>query len=155
MQDAARRDQGRAEKMGWGRWDPVSSSHAYGLFRAGSFRCVVTANELGCKPMQLNTMRCVLFLFSCMHIVTLFVCSLDAIDSRLPHTADNVQWVCLRVNLGKSEICFFAVAIASHVTLIPRSGKRTFDDAQFRAWAEGALRTQGVVSTLADVPFNA
>jgi hypothetical protein len=37
----------------------------------------------------------------------------------------------------------------------PRSGKRTFSDAQFRAWAESALHTQGVVSTLADVRFNA
>ena len=52
------------------------------------------------------------------HIVTLFVCSLDAIDSRLPHTADNVQWVCLRVNLGKSEICCCAaLATAFHPPL--------------------------------------
>jgi hypothetical protein len=89
------------------------------------------------------------FLFLC--IVTLFS-SLDAIDPLLPHTADHVQWVRLRVNLGKSDFCFCAaLATASH----PRSGKRTFDDAQFRAWAEEALRTQGDVSTLADVPFNA
>jgi hypothetical protein len=88
------------------------------------------------------------FLFLC--IVTLFVYSLDAIDSSLPHTADNVQWVCLRANLGKTVF-----ALLWQLLLIPRSGKRNFGDAQFRAWAEEALCKQGVVSTLADVPFNA
>ena len=39
--------------------------------------------------------------------------------------------------------------------LILCSGKRTFGDAEFRAWAEKALRIQGDVSTLDDVRFNA
>jgi hypothetical protein len=49
----------------------------------------------------------------------------------------------------------FVVALLWQLLFIPRSGKRTFGDAEFRAWAEEALRTQGVVSTLADVSFNA
>jgi hypothetical protein len=49
----------------------------------------------------------------------------------------------------------FVFALLWQLLLIPRSSKRTFGDFEFRAWAEEALRTQGVVSTLADVSFNA
>ena len=77
---------------------------------------------------------------------------MDAIDSRLPHTADNVQWVCLRINLGNFDLFFFAL---QQLLLILRPGKNTSGDAEFRAWAEKALRVQGDVGTLADIPTNA
>jgi hypothetical protein len=35
--------------------------------------------------------------------------SLDAIDPALPHCLGNVQWVCLRINLGKLRHCVFCM----------------------------------------------
>ena len=74
---------------------------------------------------------------------------MDAIDSRLPHTADNVQWcACALISVN----FFFAL---QQFVLILRSGKCTFGDAEFRAWAEKALRMQGDVGTLADISTTA
>ena len=61
------------------------------------FRCAITAVALTIDEATLGCM------------------SLDAIDSSKPHSADNIQWICLRLN----------------------SGKRDFPDAEYRDWAQG------------------
>jgi hypothetical protein len=53
------------------------------LLQMQRFRCAINACTLTPKKRQFNTM------------------SFDAIVPGLPHSADNIQWVCLRVNMGK------------------------------------------------------
>jgi hypothetical protein len=50
----------------------------------------------------------------------------------LPHSADNIQWVCFRVNLGKSQ----------------------FSDKEFRVWAKAAFTWSGQPRSLQDISFN-
>ena len=66
----------------------------------------------------------------------MYFCSLDAIDPSLPHHRGNVQWTCLRVNLGERERC--AHMFANALTL--DAGKQLYPDAEFRDWARRALR---------------
>jgi len=49
-------------------------------------RCAISANYLTISELQFNTM------------------SIDAIDSGRPHCADNIQFVYLRLNLGKTRL---------------------------------------------------
>ena len=71
---------------------------------AQNFRCAVTANTLTFTKNQLNTMRCA-YRADCFALTVLNTtfCSLDAIDPGKPHTVDNVQWVCTRINLGDAR----------------------------------------------------
>ena len=50
----------------------------------------------------------------------------------LPHSADNIQWVCTRVNLGKSK----------------------FTDEEFRVWAKAAFTWTGQPSSLQDISHS-
>jgi hypothetical protein len=56
--------------------------------------------------------------------------SLDAIVPGLPHSADNIQWVCMRVNLGK----------------------QAFTDKDFRVWAKAAFCWSGLPITHVFIP---
>ncbi len=47
----------------------------------------------------------------------------------LPHSADNIQWVCMRVNLGKNQ----------------------FSDGEFRVWAKAAFTWAGQPCSLQDI----
>jgi len=100
----------RAVKRDQARWpgstfDTVSLFVACLILLAQHCRCAVTANVLTCVRQQLNTMRCACSAKNlCRPVVDFnFICSLDAIDPQKPHTADNVQWVCLRINLGNAR----------------------------------------------------
>jgi len=50
----------------------------------------------------------------------------------LPHSTDNIQWVCLRVNLGKNK----------------------FNNAEFAEWAKAAFTWYGRPSSLQDVAHS-
>ena len=89
-------------------------------------------------------------------------CSLDAIDPGKPHTADNVQWVCVRINLGSALVCCcdtllrLRLCTCSLATAHPRStGKAALYDGDFRAWARDCLRFAGELVTLADTSVSA
>ena len=43
--------------------------------------------------------------------------SLDAIDCTLPHTADNVQWVCARINFGTARALLRFVCLLTWLIL--------------------------------------
>jgi hypothetical protein len=58
--------------------------------------------------------------------------SLDAIIPGQPHAADNIQWVCLRVNMGK----------------------RQCSDTEFRMWAKAAFTWSGRPESLLDIACN-
>jgi hypothetical protein len=58
--------------------------------------------------------------------------SLDAIVPGLPHSVDNIQWVCLRVNMGK----------------------HLFNDKDFRVWAKAAFQWSGSPSSLQDIEIS-
>jgi hypothetical protein len=58
--------------------------------------------------------------------------SLDAIIPGQPHSADNIQWVCLRVNLGKW----------------------LWSDAEFRVWAKAAFTWSGRPGSIQDIDSN-
>ena len=47
--------------------------------------------------------------------------SLDAIVPGQPHSVDNIQWVCMRVNLAKND----------------------FKDSEFKAWAKEGIHVVG------------
>jgi hypothetical protein len=55
--------------------------------------------------------------------------SLDAIIAGQPHSADNIQWVCVRLNLGKW----------------------LWSDSVFRVWAKAAFTWSGRPSSLQDI----
>ena len=50
----------------------------------------------------------------------------------LPHSADNIQWVCMRVNLGKNR----------------------FSDKEFRVWAKAEFTWSGQPRSLQDIHCN-
>jgi hypothetical protein len=50
----------------------------------------------------------------------------------LLHSTDNIQWVCMRVNLGKSK----------------------FSDGEFRVWAKAAFTWSGQTRILQDIGYN-
>ena len=75
-------------------------------------RCAITACPLSLIKRLFSTM------------------SLDAIVPGLPHSADNIQWVCMRVNLGK----------------------QAFTDKDFRVWAKAAFCWSGLPITHVFLP---
>jgi hypothetical protein len=85
----------------------LTEDEAMHLFEQQGRRCAITGNALSCLPLQLNTMRCVLH-YHTDQVRLPFVCSLDAIATihpGLPHHRGNVQWTCLRINLGQCGRC--------------------------------------------------
>jgi hypothetical protein len=84
-------------------------------FRHQHNRCSLTAIALSIDPTSLGFL------------------SLDAINPDLPHTAENTQWVCLRLNLGK----------------------KTFPDSMYREWAYLAFRGVGPSQSHDPVFFSA
>ena len=92
----------RCARKKWdrGSFTLVTLLEAVAKLVAQNFRCAVTANELTFTRNQMNTMRCA-YSAGCFALTVLNTfCSLDAIDPGKPHTVDNVQWVCTRINLG-------------------------------------------------------
>ena len=83
-------------------------------FRNQSNRCSVSAIALSIDPNVLGYL------------------SLDAIDPDLPHSEENTQWVCLRLNIGK----------------------RLFSDSLYREWAHSAFRVVGPSDPTDPFPFN-
>jgi hypothetical protein len=73
-------------------------------------RCAITACHMSPSPRLFSTM------------------SLDAIVPGQPHSVDNIQWVCRRVNLAKNA----------------------FPDSQFRAWAKEAFTWCGEATSIQD-----
>jgi hypothetical protein len=98
-------DPKRCARKSWtlGAFTLVTLLQALQILIAQGFRCAVTANELTWTPNQLNSMRCACSADCFALTVLTTFCSLDAIDPRKPHTADNVQWVCARINLGDAR----------------------------------------------------
>ena len=85
-------------------------------------------------------------------LTVFYFCSLDAINPGFPHHRGNVQWTCLRINLGERGCCAHMFAIA----LTHDAGKQLFPDVEFRDWARRALRFVGLpVTTLADISVMA
>jgi hypothetical protein len=99
-------DPERCARKKWvrGAFTLVTFNQAVAKLVAQNFRCAVTANKLTFTKNQLNTMRCA-YRADCFALTVLNTtfCSLDAIDPGKPHTADNVQWVCTRINLGDAR----------------------------------------------------
>jgi hypothetical protein len=95
-------DPERRARKSWtlGAFTLVTVIQALAILIAQNFRCAVTANELTFTKNQLNTMRCA-YRADCFALTVLNTtfCSLDAIDPSKPHTVDNVQFVCTRINL--------------------------------------------------------
>ena len=98
-------DPKRCARKKWvrGAFTLVTFPQALAILVAQNFRCAVTANELTFTRNQMNTMRCA-YSAGCFALTVLNnFCSLDAIDPGKPHTVDNVQWVCTRINLGDAR----------------------------------------------------
>ena len=98
-------DPKRCARKKWvrGAFTLVTFPQALAILVAQNFRCAVTANELTFTRNQMNTMRCA-YSAGCFALTVLNTfCSLDAIDPGKPHTVDNVQWVCTRINLGNAR----------------------------------------------------
>ena len=75
------------------------------------YRCAITGCPLSVIKLLFSTM------------------SLDAIIPGQPHSADNIQWVCVRLNLGKWQ----------------------WSDAEFRVWAKAAFTRSGRPVSLQDI----
>ncbi len=90
----------------------ATATNAEGLaqFVSQFGRCATTACHLSPSPRLFSTM------------------SLDAIVPGQPHSVDNIQWVCRRVNLAKND----------------------FPDSQFRAWAKEAFTWRGEATSIQD-----
>ena len=90
----------------------ATATDAEGLARFVSQfgRCATTACHLSPSPRLFSTM------------------SLDAIVPGQPHSVDNIQWVCRRVNMAKND----------------------FPDSQFRAWAKEAFTWWGEATSIQD-----
>ena len=94
-------------------------------------------------------------LMSCVALLCamlILFCSLDAVDSSKPHTADNVQWVCARINFGKSRALLRFVCVRTDDDTLC-TGKNTHSDDAFRAWARDAFRFSGDV-TMDDISLT-
>jgi hypothetical protein len=90
----------------------ATATNAEGLaeFVSQFGRCATTACHMSPRPRLFSTM------------------SLDAIVPGKPHSVDNIQWVCRRVNLAKND----------------------FSDSQFRAWAKEAFTWCGEATSIQD-----
>ena len=93
----------------------ATATDAEGLARFVSQfgRCATTACHLSPSPRLFSTMS---------------LDNLDAIVPGQPHSVDNIQWVCRRVNMAKND----------------------FPDSQFRAWAKEAVTWWGEATSIQD-----
>ncbi len=108
---ASNRDNAR---FGYAREPTATLEDALPVFERFSRRCVISANNLTCSKLKFNTL------------------SIDAVDPLRLHSVDNIQFVCLRLNYGKS----------------------TLNDAAYKEWAKNAFIWQGAPSDTSDVAFN-